>query len=200
MPSWTFAIGHQRNLSGTRFISAALYSAGAACLPTTSSRWTSGSTCSGGLKLSSTQHRPGRLLRVLLALVADRLDDQQLRLALVQVLVERRATRSGGSPASFVALEDQRLAPLQHRFHELPHPADVRAGLLDHVGPADGLDGDLLAGVADADAQPVALDQLPALVGDVVGHLGRVERAVDEPGERLDLREGPLQPARLPAS
>ena len=55
----------------------------------------------------------------------------------------------------------------------------------------------LLAGVPDADAEPVALDELAALVGDVVRHLGRVQRAVDEPGERLDLREGPLEPRPL---
>ena len=42
------------------------------------------------------------------------------------------------------------------------------------------------------DAQPVALDELAALVGDVVRDLGGVERLVNEPRERLDLAEGLL--------
>ena len=79
-----------------------------------------------------------------------------------------------------------------------PQPADVRAGLLDHVRPADRLDRHLAAGVPHADAQPIALDQLAALVGHMVRDLGRVQCAVNEAGERLDLGERPFGPGRRP--
>ena len=64
----------------------------------------------------------------------------------------------------------------------------MSAGLFDHVGPADGLDSDPPAVVPHPDAQPVALDELAPLVGDVVGHFRGVETAVNVPRERLDLR------------
>ena len=44
--------------------------------------------------------------------------------------------------------------------------------------------------MADADADPVATDQAPALVGDDVRHLGRVERRMDLPAEGFQLRPG----------
>ena len=68
----------------------------------------------------------------------------------------------------------------------------MRAGLLDHIRAANGLDRHPLPRVPHADAQAVALDELAALIGDVVRDLGRVQGAVNEPGERLDLGEGAL--------
>ena len=167
-------------------------------MPTTSSRWIMRLGVLGRVEALQHQDRPRGLLRVLLALVADRLNDEQLRLALVQVVVE--GVRHGRrQPGVLRPLEDERLAPLQHRFHELRSRRTCVLAFSTTSAPLTASTVTLLAGVADADAQPVALDQLAALVGDVVRHLGRVERAVDEPGERFDLREGPLR-RRTPAA
>ena len=92
--------------------------------------------------------------------------------------LRRQIARVAGVPHRVAAADDRRGQLVQQ-------PHRVRT-LIKQVLAADGLDLALLP-PADRHADAIALDQPPALVGDRIGRLARIQRGVDRPGKILQL-------------
>ena len=129
-----------------------------------------------------------------LGLVQER-DDDGLRARLVDVHLQGVA--DVGGEALGVAGVDQVLARADHDLAEPGQLADQVGPLLDDLLAADGLDHHPAADL-HGHAQAVAADQPLAVVGDRVGRLLQVERAVDLVGEPLELVPEPLLRHHLP--
>jgi hypothetical protein len=102
------------------------------------------------------------------ALVTQRRDDQQLAVALCQVAVQglEHGRRQG------IVLDpgvNEFLAPAEHFFTQLAHKPDEIGTLFDDVGAADCFDDNVLA-IPHGNADPVAVDEPPALVSHLVSH------------------------------
>ena len=122
-------------------------------------------------------------------------DDDGLRARLVDVHLEGVA--DVGGEALGVARVDQVLARADHDLAEPGQLADQVGPLLDDLLAADRLDHHPAADL-QGHAQPVAADEPLAVVGDGVGRLLQVERAVDLVGEPFELVPEPLLRHHLP--
>ena len=111
--------------------------------------------------------RAGFLLLLGFAFVLERHDHEQFAVALRQVEVEglEHARRQR---IVLGAAVDEPLAPLQDFLHELAHELHEIGAPFDDVGPGDGMDHRLL-GETHGHADPVRLDQTPALVDHEIG-------------------------------